>query len=118
MCYTILLSTSSSEDLSVQNCALVHFDKNIPECLSTNRLLYPHVWRVGSRSGCSCSFRHLYSVELGFGEPVDWYPEESEDIAATLTFVKIVKSILAQGAYVDCLDVWGQQEEASFPSRE
>jgi len=121
MCYTLLLSTSSSEDLSAQNCDLIRFEKDAPEHTPINALRYPNKWFVGSRSGCSCSFRHLYSIELGFGEPVDWYKEDQEDIAATLLFVKIVKSILAKGEGVDCIDVWDairDQQEASIPVRE
>ena len=118
MCYTLLLSTSSSEDLSVQNCDLVRFEKEMPEHAPLDALRYPNIWFVGSRSGCSCSFRHLYSIELGFGEPADWYPEEREDIAATLTFVKIVKSLLSRGEQVDCIDVWRQPEEVRLSSIE
>ena len=102
----------------MQNCDLVRFEKETPEHAPLDALRYPNKWFVGSRSGCSCSFRHLYSIELGFGEPVDWYPEEQEDIVATLTLVRIVKSLLSKGERVDCIDVWGQQEKVLLPSIE
>jgi len=119
MCYMLLLSTSSSEDLSVHNCDLIHFEKDASEHAPSNALRYSNKWFVGSRSGCSCSFRQLYSIELGFEEPVDWYKEDQDDIAATLLFVKIVKSLLTKGEGVDCIDLWDdildQPEEASIP---
>ena len=56
--------------------------------------------------GCSCSFRHLYSIELGFSEPVDWYPEEEDEIKATLEVIKVIRGLLEGGAEVDCIDAW------------
>ena len=63
-------------------------------------------WRVGSRSGCGCGFRHLTAPELGFGAPEEWYPEEMEDVAATAEFFATVKQLLDRGERVDCVDVW------------
>ena len=50
---------------------------------------------VGSKSGCSCTFRHLYSIELGFGEPVDWYPEEPDAIEATIQLASTIRRLAA-----------------------
>jgi hypothetical protein len=61
---------------------------------------------VGSKSVCSCTFRHLFSTELGFREPVDWFEEDEDEIEATLLFIKIVRRLIDQGYQVDCLDAW------------
>ncbi len=69
-------------------------------------LLHSQKWYVGSKSGCSCNFRHLGSTELGFGEPVDWYPEEEDDILATAELYKVILRLVSEGNQVDCLDIW------------
>jgi hypothetical protein len=48
----------------------------------------------------------LASTELGFGAPVDWYEEEKDEIAATLTFIKIIRKLVNRGGKVDCIDIW------------
>ena len=89
MCYCLVLSTTSKDDLSMFNTDLVQFSRELPTISDTARLSFPYQWYIGSKSGCSCSFRHLYSIELGFGEPVEWYPEESDDIETTRQVVEI-----------------------------
>lgn len=106
MCYLILLSTSSNEDLSQYNNELVRFEKNIPDVPQREKLKYKNHWYVGSKSGCSCTFRHLYSTELGFAPPVDWYPEEEDEIEATLQVSRIIRRLVIQGELVDCIDIW------------
>ena len=106
MCYAIYLSTDTNQDLSLENSDLIHFERRTVEEPFRSMLLYGQQWYVGSKSGCSCTFRHLYSVDLGFGEPVDWYPEDEDEIAATLLFVNVVRSIIKRGHKVDCIDAW------------
>ncbi len=118
MCYTLLLSTTSPEDLSVHNTDLVRFTKDLPQIAEVAALTYEHKWYVGSKSGCSCSFRHLYSIELGFGEPVEWYKEEPEDIDATLQTIQLIREVVAKGESVDCVDTWPRQEMKSAATSE
>ena len=106
MCYSIYLSTTSDVDFSREDSDLLNFCKIAADDPFRSMLLYDHQWYVGSKSGCSCTFRHLYSVDLGFGEPVEWYPEDEDEIAATLLFVSIVRSIIKRGHKVDCIDAW------------
>ena len=106
MCYALLLSTTSGDDLSHFNTEALWFDKTIHEMPSTHDLLYPNRWYVRSRTGCSCSFRHLYGPEFAFGIPEDWFQEEKSDIEATLMFIRLVRSLLSKGACVDCIDLW------------
>ena len=106
MCYALLLSTTSNEDLSLFNSEEVRFEKNISDRLPLNHLLYPNKWYVGSRTGCSCSFRHLYEPDLGFAVPEDWFPEEESDVKATKTFVRLIRSLLEKGESVDSFDAW------------
>jgi hypothetical protein len=106
MCYTLLLSTTSTEDLAKFSTGLLRFDATIPARLSADKLLYPNKWYVGSRTGCSCSFRHLAGPEFDFGVPQDWFPEEKLDIEATLQFIGVVRSLLLNGARLDCIDLW------------
>ena len=108
MCYILLLSTDSATNLSENNNDLVSFSRDLPGLAEESLLEHPHKWFVGSRSGCSCGFRHLYvaSVDLGFGEPVDWYEEEIEDIEATKKFIATIRALSTQGAKIDCIDAW------------
>jgi hypothetical protein len=115
MCYALLLSTDSPEDLAAHDQELVSFSRELPGLPEESALAYPHRWYVRSRHGCSCGFRHLHtsSVELGFGEPVDWYPEAADDLAATLAFVAVVRALCASGARIDCVDAWGGSEKSA-----
>ena len=106
MCYALILSTTSNEDLSRSNCGEIKFNADIPERLPAQRLNHPNKWYVGSRTGCSCSFRHLYGPEFDFRVPEDWFPEDKADIEATLMFVRVVRDLLAKGESVDCIDAW------------
>ena len=80
MCYSIYLSTDSNRDLSTENSDLLRFKQETIEEPIRSILQNEHQWYVGSQSGCSCTFRHLYSTELGFAEPVDWYQEDDDEI--------------------------------------
>jgi hypothetical protein len=109
MCYAVVVSTTSEDDLSKLNTALVQFSRDIPEGTGQAFLRYPNKWYLGSKDGCSCAFRHLENpnVEaLGFSEPVDWSPEDQEDIEATFQVVRIFKSLLAKNSKLDCVDTW------------
>lgn len=109
MCYVLILSTTSTDDLSRFKADGIHFDRKIPDHLPAGPLLYSNKWYVGSRSGCSCSFRHLYGPEFDFGIPEDWFPEEKSDIEATLEFIRLVRSLIIKGEHVDCIDAWDGQ---------
>jgi len=85
------------------------FDGKIPDHLPAGHLLYSNKWYVGSRTGCSCSFRHLYGPEFEFGIPEDWFPEEKADIDATLEFIRLIRALVIKGEHVDCIDTWDGQ---------
>jgi hypothetical protein len=108
MCYLVFISTDADQELLSQDSSLVSFEKNLgdyePEIV--NSLQYSQKWYVKSKSGCSCTFRHLFSIELGFGEPVDWYKEESDEIEATKAFYDVVVNLLSAGNQVDCISIW------------
>jgi hypothetical protein len=116
MCYVLLLSTTATEDLTVHNTELVQFSRALPQSAAVTELKYINKWYIGSQSGCSCAFRHLYSVGLGFGEPVGWYPEGPDAIAATVQVIRLVRALLAQGHHVDCIDVWEHQDLSPVPT--
>jgi hypothetical protein len=115
MCYALILSTTSAVDLSRFNSESVRFDKNTPDRLPFHHLLYANQWYVGSRTGCSCSFRHLYGPEFSFSVPEDWFPEEQSDIEATLTFIGLIRSLVIKGEHVDCIDAW-EGDHAEIPT--
>jgi len=102
----IVVSTSSDQDLSKWNTPLVQFSRQLPDGKEHTLLHFEHKWFLGSKHGCSCGFRHLShgSQELGFSEPVDWWPEESEDLEATHQAIKLFKRLVISGAQVDCID--------------
>jgi hypothetical protein len=106
VCYSIYLSTDADLDLSRKNSDLVQFRKEPVPQVYRSLLRYPNQWYVGSKTVCSCTFRHLHSIELGFCEPQDWYPEDEQEIEATLIFIMIVRALLNQGYQVDCIDTW------------
>jgi hypothetical protein len=115
MCYELILSTTSGDDLSQFNDEGIRFDGSHSERPSFSHLLYPNKWYIGSRTGCSCSFRHLYEPEQGFGIPEEWFQEEASDIEATLKFIRLVRSLIAQGKHVDCVDLWAGSGAPSKP---
>jgi hypothetical protein len=106
VCYSIFLSTDSSRDLSAENSELLEFKLEAIKEPFRSILQHEHQWYVGSKSRCSCTFRHLYSTELGFSEPVDWYPEDEDEIEATLYFIKIIRQLVDQSYKVDCVNIW------------
>lgn len=112
MCYMILVSTDSEKDLTSLSSGLMRFSRDMPAVPRIAFLQYPHRWCLESRDGCGCGFRHLdhVNLELGFCEPMDWWPENADDIAATLESVAAFKSILADGAKLDCIDAWSSND--------
>ncbi|UCD43085.1 MAG: hypothetical protein JSV69_05685 [Chloroflexota bacterium] len=114
MCYSIYLSTDSNKDLSNENNDLLHFKQEEIKVPIQSILKNEHQWYLGSKSICSCTFRHLHSIELGFSEPVDWYPEDDDEIAATLSFIEIARQIVEQGHQLDCIDIWEGTAEADI----
>ena len=113
MCYSLYLSTTSKEDLTKYNSDLVRLERAKPEDEDARALLHSEKWYVGSKSGCSCTFRHLTSTELGFGEPVEWAPEEQDEILATTELYRVIRRIIFEGYSVDLLNLWvGMEREA------
>lgn len=108
MCYLVYISTDFEGNLSQHNSALISFEKDFTNCEPEiiDLLLYKYHWYVGSKAGCSCTFRHLSSIELGFGEPVYWYEEPPDEIEATKIFYDEISSLISQGNKVDCIDIW------------
>ena len=107
MCYSLYLSTNYSADLTRYNSELLKF-KRLDAAANDriNHLRHGQRWYVGSKSECSCTFRHLPSVELGFAEPVAWYPEGAAELRATAELYRLIARLVAAGHQVDCLDIW------------
>ena len=108
MCYTLYLSTDGQLDLTKHNSDLVRFEpiSNNDEKPVVMLLKNPNKWYVGSKSGCSCTFRHLKSTELGFGEPEDWYREDQDEINATKELFLLIEQLIFCEHQVDCIDIW------------
>ena len=108
MCYLVYISTDFEGNLSQHNSALISFEKDFTNADKEiiDLLLYKYHWYVGSKAGCSCTFRHLSSIELVFGEPVYWYEESSDEIEATKIFYDEISSLISQGNKVDCIEIW------------
>jgi len=112
----LYISTDCQDDLSALTSDLVRFEKPSGENRSPfpQTLKHEHNWFVGSEAGCSCTFRHLCrgSVELGFCEPEDWFPEEPAAIEATRRLYAILKDMVQRGHNLELLDCWiGDEDE-------
>ncbi len=120
MCYFLYISTNSDQDLAINNNELVNFKKveSKDEELPTEILSYSNIWYVGSAKGCSCSFRHLMSPDLGFSESVDWYKEETEEIEATKQLYDILKKELDKGKAIEIVDKWTQTDSRDIKEME
>jgi hypothetical protein len=108
MCYAVYISTDSPEDLRLRNSDLVRFEavdgtKEDP-CIAL--LEHANRWYVGSKSKCSCAFRHLMSIDLGFREPEEWYKEEQDELDATRELYADLTALLSAGHAVDLIDGW------------
>jgi hypothetical protein len=114
------ISTDCEDDLSALTTDLVQFEKPSAEKQAPcpRILKHEHKWFVGSKSECSCTFRHLLyeSVELGFNEPQDWFPEEADDIDATRRLYVILNDMVQRGYQVDLLDCWSGDENEDTAS--
>ncbi len=116
MCFTIYLSTTSGEDLSLLPSKLYQF---IPLTMEYSadiikRLDYPNPWfLVGQYGSCSCQFRHLIELnDMWFGPPKDWCPEDPEDIEATKAVYQIFAKLVADGHSIDLIGLWSGREQA------
>lgn len=118
MCYTIFLSTTSDEDLSVLSPELLQFERigGADKCLSSveedpieERLAHANRWLLICRyGGCSCHYRHLPRElrDLGFAPPVDWNPEDDDDIESTAAAYDVFRRLLSEGHKLDVIDAW------------
>lgn len=110
MCYAVYHSTNSPKNLTKYNSDLLRFKRlESGEDRFVGLLQHQEKWFVGSKTGCSCTFRHLASTKLGFGEPVDWYPEDEDSIKATGELYQVIIRLTAHGHNLDLLDVWEEE---------
>jgi hypothetical protein len=111
----IVLSTTSEKDLSELNSPLINFSRDLPNVPEVSLLKFPNKWYLGSKEGCSCGFRHLDhgNEELGFSDPVDWWPEDDEYIEATKEAVSAFMAIAKDSAQLDCIDAWASDVKKS-----
>ena len=102
------MSTDFPGDLTQHNSILINFNKHFSDFKQeiAYLLLYKYYWYVGSKFGCSCTFCHLASVEIGFSKPVDWYEEYSDEIEATRIFYNVALSLISFGNKLDCIEIW------------
>lgn len=115
MCYSVYLSTNSALDLANEGFEPVSFvpvpGLHPTDELCLSNLQYSSKWFVSTYGGCSCHLRHAIQPEELFEPPVDWAPEEPEDIASTARLYDLVVRLIQEGAQVDLLDVWEGSEE-------
>ena len=111
LCYSVYMSTTAAGALAAGNSGhyrLRQWDGDAPEIVGL--LAYPARWELlGRHGGCSCHFRHLVEQNighLGFGPPVDWFPEDEDDLEATRAVYDLLSRLLETGNQVDLIDVW------------
>jgi hypothetical protein len=114
MCYAVFLSTTSAEDLSKHDFDAVSF---VGEASTQEmdrpylaRLHYPSKYFVSTYGGCSCHFRHAEERDELFEPPVDWEPEDPEDVEATGKLYELLVQMVSSGHRVDLIDVWNDDE--------
>lgn len=117
MCYAVYLATDCPDDISRRSSELVRFERPALEAGSVwpPALTHESRWFVGSKSHCSCTFRHLdrQSADLGFGAPVDWFPEDQDALDATRQLYEVLQDIVQREHRVQVLDCWnGNESEA------
>lgn len=115
MCNIVYLSTDSPDDLTAHNHDLIRFDKHYDHPADERvlpLLTLPYRWYVGSKSECSCTFRHWLTVNgsPSFGAPEDWYPEDEDEIEATKMLYRIIERLLSAGHSVECIDSWDGED--------
>ena len=130
LCYSVYLSTTSDEDLSLVKSDAFSFEKvsksdetddlgdmdNSEEAQLLRLLSHRNCWYLmGKHGGCSCHFRHDGSLDLpegyrgqipSFGPPEDWAPEDEEDIDSTRAVYDWLISMLSEGHSIDLVDWW------------
>ncbi|MFI5387579.1 MAG: hypothetical protein ACHQ50_15835 [Fimbriimonadales bacterium] len=110
MCYSIYISTTTDEDLAALPSTLFRFERD-PEAETPamrDLLAHPHRWFLtGQGGGCSCHFRHVMGEsDFGFGPPVDWYPEDEDDVESTHAVYEVFARVVNSGHQVDVVDMW------------
>lgn len=130
MCYSVYLSTTCEDDLSLlkyedftlESIALSNeLDDmgdmdNSEEAQLLRLLTYSNYWYLsGKYGGCSCHFRHDGSLDLpegfegqkpSFGSPEDWRHEDEEDVESTKVVYDWLTSMLSVGHSIDLIDWW------------
>ena len=103
--------------MALGNNEIVRFSTDLPGIPEEAYLRFRHKWYIGSKSGCSCEFRHLHlsSVELGFGLPEDWFPEGLSEIEATRQVAAAIRVLVDSGEEVDCVNAWAHGQEEADP---
>lgn len=117
MGYMTIISTTSDLDSCAFNSSDLIFDTQMPGIPEEQLLTYPRKWYVGSAHGCSCGFRQLLGdnfADLGFADPEEWFPENPEDVEATLKLVEVFERIALGGSKLQCIDAWCS-DDASAP---
>lgn len=112
MCHLTYLGTDSPEDLTSFNTAGFHLAKAAPTPDISEALSYPYIWLASEKPECcSCIFRTAMGL-TEFGIPEDWLEEEQESLDASKKFYRVIAHLLAQGAKVESITCWEDQEGA------
>lgn len=119
MCYLIFFSTTDKRNFGDSSSAFFQIEpiKSTDPDDVVDSLAHPFKWYLASRyGGCSCHYRHWPGGDPLFGPPVDWFPEDEDDVEATAGFYDFVSSIVHAGHNIDVIDIWGPGEEEAFPT--
>lgn len=115
MCYSIFLSTDSTEDFAINTYLYLCFSKDLSPEPSEQDLLpllaYPNRWFLNRSEfgGCSCHFLHSRD-DHQFREPLDWLPQGADDVSATEEAYNVFSEIIRSGYKLDVLDVFSNRE--------
>ena len=46
------------------------------------------------------------SADFAFSEPVDWFQQNDEDLVTTKQVIRVIRALVAEGAKVECVNLW------------
>lgn len=111
MCYVTYVALSRPFPVPEPGALLairsVAVGKEPDEVVQENWFSLPHIYYLGSSTGCSCEFRY-WDADFGFCPPQDWASEVPKDskIRATVLIAQWLRQAVAEGITAEIIAHW------------